>query len=316
MPSPIWIGWTIFPGVDPDFKKAAKLEKAQTYIDAAVASRTATERDENFVSAEKELQAFIKQGEHPRQSEARAQLGKLQMVRAAQLLVNVDDEKRKAARESYLAAAKTFDEIVEDLKGKLTAMKGQKIDPKDDKMVRLRDQYRGEFLEAKLNSGETRKLAALTFKDPAKDGKKLLEEAAERFKELSETYDGYVQGALAMLYRGQVQHEMGKIDEATDSYMRMLEMQDADPLRDGKYQAATGLTRLWMAESPPNFDKAIERAKPLMEWGSSKRKTLAFGPRASAAVGDRLSGKVKRQRTKAHRCKTCGVQCSPIVDRC
>ncbi len=46
-------------------------------------------------------------------------------------------------------------------------MQGAKIDPKKDpEQAALRDQYRGEFLQAMVNAGESRKLAARTFSDP------------------------------------------------------------------------------------------------------------------------------------------------------
>ncbi len=256
-----------YPGVDPNLTSAIPLEKAQTYIGAAFASRNADTRDEFFASAEEQLGEFLKQSQHPRLSEARLQLGWIQMVRAAQLLSGQPDEaKRTAARESYLAASKTFDTIVETLRTKLKDMQGAKIDAKTDpERAALRDQYRGEFLQAMMNAGESRKLAARTYQDPGKEGKALLEQALNTFTELSENYDTYVQGAIAMVFRGQVQEELGLSDQAIDSYLRMLETSDADPLRDAKYQAASGLTRLWLAESPPKFQAAIDRAQGLID---------------------------------------------------
>ncbi len=93
----------------------------------------------------------------------------------------------------------------------------------------------------------------------------MLEQALKTFTELSENYDTYVQGAVAMVYRGQVQEDLGLKDQAIDSYMRMLESPDADPLRDAKYQATSGLIRLWLAESPPKFQSAIDRAQGLVD---------------------------------------------------
>ena len=159
-----------YPGVSPDLLKAIPLEKAQTFIDSAVVARSATERDANFLAAEEQLTEFLKQTSHPRVSEARLQLGKLQLVRGAQLMAGkVDDQQRQAARESYMAAAKTFDGIVDGLRDKLKEMQGQKIDAtKEPEKAALRDNYRAEFLQGQLNSGEARRLAARTYDDPAK----------------------------------------------------------------------------------------------------------------------------------------------------
>ncbi len=256
-----------YPGVDADLKSAVALEKAQTFIDAAVASRNVAKRDEYLALAEEALSEFLKQGSHPRFSEARLQLGNLQMVRAAQLMAGqVDDAKRESARQSYLAAAKTFDVIVNDLRGKLKGMQGAKIDPqKEPEKLVLRDQYRGDFLRGKINAAESRKLAARTYDDPGKEGKELLQKALEEFTDLSDNYDTYVQGAMAMLYRGQVQDELGMTEQALDSYIRMLEQPDADPLRDSKYQATSGMIRIWLSQSPPNVQSAIQRGQGIIE---------------------------------------------------
>lgn len=257
----------LYPGVDPEFSSAVILEKAQTYIDAAVNSRSPKARDEFFRKAESELGIFLNQGSHPRQAEARLLLGKLQMVRASQLMSGKpDDAKRASARESYLAAAKTFDTIVESLRETLKEMQGAKIDAdKDPKAAARRDQYRGEFLQGLMSSGEARQMAAQTYKNPSVQGKKLLQEALVSFEDLSEKYSAYVQGAIAMLNRGLVQEELGKKDEALDSYLRMLESPDAEPLRDAKIQATSGVIRLSLAEQPPKFQAAIDRGQGMID---------------------------------------------------
>ena len=90
-----------YPGVDADLKSATLLEKAQTYIDAGVASGQQDEQDKFFRQAEEQLTAFLDSGTHPRQSQARLQLGRLQMVRAAQLeAADEDGQKMKEAREA------------------------------------------------------------------------------------------------------------------------------------------------------------------------------------------------------------------------
>ena len=107
-----------YPGVDSDFITSVPLEKATTYIDAAVVARSATARDERFADAENELQKFLKEhADHARASEARSQLGKLRMFRASQFMIDdVDDAKRKKAQGLYQAAAGTFDSIIDDLR--------------------------------------------------------------------------------------------------------------------------------------------------------------------------------------------------------
>jgi len=265
-----------YPGVDAELIRALPLEKAQTYIDAAVAARQLQRRDELFSQAEAELEKFIAGEEHPRQSEARNQLGRLQMVRADQLHTTADDEAAIAeARESYLAAAKTFDAVTETLREKLLEMRGAKIDPaKNPEAAALRDRYRGEFLQAMSTAGQARLLAAQTYDDPAAQAKALLESALAAFTELSDKYDGYVLGAMALAYRGEVQTALGQTEQAIDSFIDMLEQPDADPLRDAKFRAAAGLARVYLGQTPPDYQAAIDRAEPLAEDIRADEKTL------------------------------------------
>ncbi|KAA5543251.1 hypothetical protein FYK55_13320 [Roseiconus nitratireducens] len=249
------------PGVDPSFVAAIPLEKAQTYIDMALRSRNAEARDEAFANAEAALQQFLTDGDHPRASEARLQLGKLQMIRAAQLLAGEPDPaKQKQAKQSYLAASKTFDGIVGDLRQKLEQMRGQKIDPATDpQAAALRDQYRFEFLQSQLNAAEAITLAAKTDEDPAKNAKSQLQDAAKRFTELNEKYASYVPGALALMHLGQVNELQGNDQAAMDRYLEMLDQPDAAPLRDAKFLAASGLIRLYLKSDPPKYSNAIDR---------------------------------------------------------
>ena len=265
------------PSIPGAFKDAIPLEKAQTYIDSAVASRSAKERDELFVSAQNQLKEFLKQSAHPRLSEARLLLGKLQMVRAAQLIAGPKptDETRTAARASYMEAAGTFDSIVGDLRTTLEGLKGQRVDAdKDPEKAAQRDQYRFEFLQAQLRGAEVRQLAANTFAKPAEEGKTLLEESLKSFTDLSEKYDSYVQGAQAMTNRGQVQVQLGKTNEAIDSFQRVLEQADVDPLRGSRMQAITGLIELYTTAKPARLADAIQIGQPFVDSARPNEKRL------------------------------------------
>ncbi len=249
-----------YPGVDAELKNAVKLEKAQTFIDAAIASRNGKDRDKYFVDALASLQGFLDKGDHPRVPEARLRLGNLQRFRGLQKLIgDPTPEDKKVARETYLAAAKSFDSIIADLKAKLTAMKGQKIDAKKEpEKAALREQYKFDYLEAQVSAAETRILAAKTHDDPAKSGKALLEESIKRFTEIGEKYGNYPRGAQATLFLGQANELLGQKQKALAFYKEMVDQIDAEPLRDPKYSAAAGLIGIHMKESPPKYQLGID----------------------------------------------------------
>ncbi len=143
-------------------------------------------------------------------------------------------------------------------------MREQKIDAqKEPDKAALRDRYQFDYLQAQLNAADVRKLAAKTYPELGDEGKKLLAEAQEQLKSLTQKYSRYVQGAIALMHLGQVYQELGDEEKAVDSYLRMLESPDADPLRESKYQSAAGLIQLRLAATPPNYQDAIDRVKDL-----------------------------------------------------
>ncbi len=255
-----------YPGVDSAFMTTVPLEKAQTYIESAAAARSVERRDEAFAAAEEQLQAFLKNHpDSPRASEARSQLGKLRLFRGSQFMLgDLDEGKRKQAREQYQAAAKTFDSIIENLRGKLEKMKVADIDTdKAPEQAALRDQYRGEFLMALQNSGEAKMLSAETYQDPVKEAPELLGQALETYTDLSEKYDNYVLGAGAFYARGKVEQMLGKRDQAFESYTRMLEQSDTPEFRDAKIGAAAGLISLLLSGEKKDYAEAIKVGEPI-----------------------------------------------------
>ncbi len=268
-----------YPGIDPDFRSAIDLERAKVAIDAAVAARKPEDRDEHFARAESALETFLEQGDHARVSEARMLLGTIQMGRAEQLMLGeVDDEVRAAARESYLAAAETFDSIIQRLHEQLSEMRGARIDPEQEpEKAALRTRYRNDFLDARRQSGNARYYAAMTFPDPAGDGKQLLEKALEQFAELYDDYGNkYASGATAVMYRGKVQQALGQPEEALDSYLRMLENENdnVDLIRDAKLEAVTGLIEIWLDDDPPKYAPAIDRGQAMVSSMRPKERML------------------------------------------
>ncbi|MFG0262238.1 MAG: hypothetical protein ACF788_07595, partial [Novipirellula sp. JB048] len=71
-------------------------------------------------------------------------------------------------------------------------------------------------------------------------------------------------GAIAILHLGQAQQMLGQSEAALDRFLRLLEQPDADPLRESRFIATSGLIELWLAKSPPDYAAAIERGQALV----------------------------------------------------
>ena len=256
-----------YPGIDPEFVKAIPLEKAQTFIDLATRGGSG-DRDKYLDQAEAALSQFAKVKEHPRFSEAQMRLGSLQQYRGSQIMAksDLDAEQKQLARKHLSAATQTYDATIADLKAILKTMQGQKVDAaKDPEKAALRDTYQYHYLQAQLKAGETRVLTAEAFEDPAKEAKPILDEALKRFSGMADKYSGYSQGAESTYYIGKVHELLGDKKKALTFYNDMVEAIDADPLREAKFKAATGLVNLHMGDSPPKFAPAIKAAQPLVK---------------------------------------------------
>ncbi|MEM6364972.1 MAG: hypothetical protein AAF745_11130, partial [Planctomycetota bacterium] len=264
------------PGVPESFIKAIPLEKAQTYIELARETRNPQKRDAAFLDAEESLKAFLDAGDHPRISEARLRLGQLQMFRGARLMFGQPaSDQRSTARDSYLAAAETFDSVVSKLFVKLKELRGQQIDAsKNPDAAASRDQYQFDYLFSKSNAAESIKLAGQTYENPKQDGAKLLADAADRFEDLNKKYGEYVFGATALMHLGQIRETLGEIEAANDFYLQMLEQGDADNLRDAKYLAAAGYIRTQLNSKKPSYQTAIDRTAGFAKDIRPNEKTL------------------------------------------
>lgn len=301
------------PGVPHEFIDAIHLEKAKTYVDAVASVRSRQERNRLMRLAEEELQEFLKQSDHPRDSEARLLLGSLQLVRARQLMTidDPDDDSRQEARQSYLNASETFDEITTDLRGKLEEIQGQRIDAaKQPEKVRLRDQYRRNYLQSLASSAEAKQLAAETYRDPASDGKELLEQALEALDDLAERYSNYLPGALAAFSQAEVQMQLGNEEKAMELFQDAIETYEENAeLLPNRLKATAALVELMLRADPPQIKQAIDQAKKQFDGTrSSARRGVeyaalqvalakAYFAQADALEDDGKPGEARRKRS-------------------
>lgn len=259
-----------YPGVPAEFTETVELERAHVLTAAAQASRVTEQRDAHFAAASEALRKFVKEHpSHPRQPEAQLQLGNLLIVRGVELMElggPPDATRRTQAREAFNAAANTFNAIVTDLREKLFAMQGQKIDiQKEPEKIAIRDKYRADYLQALLLGGDAMKRAAETFEGESEERTALYGKALERFNELSDKYDGELAGILAILYAGEAHQALGQWEKALDRYLAVLDQDDHPLLRSPKVKATTGLIRVYMAKQPPEPKAAIDRGQPLAD---------------------------------------------------
>lgn len=256
-----------YPGVPQEFLDAIELERSKTMIAAADSSRVLAERDKYYADASTALEKFVaEKPNHPRRPEAQLSLGNLQLQRGRQLMEaggELDEERRGTARAAFAGAAKTFDTIVQDLRTILLEMQGQKIDASaEPEKIALRDRYRRDYLVALLTGGDAMKRAGDTYASTTAEQTKWYDDALGRFTELSDKYDDTLAGILALLYAGQVQQAKGDGAQANDRYLRVLDQPDGDVLRIPKVKAVIGLMQIAMAQSPPQWQGAIDRGRP------------------------------------------------------
>ncbi|WP_164103455.1 hypothetical protein [Candidatus Laterigemmans baculatus] len=259
-----------YPGVPAEFLATVDLERAHVLTAAAQASRVSDQRDAYFAAASESLRKFVKEHpDHPRQPEAQLQLGNLLIVRGVELMElggPPDAKRRSEARAAFNAAADTFNAIVTDLREKLKAMQGQKINAQDNpEKIAIRDKYRADYLQALLLGGDAMKRAAETFEGESEERTALYGKALERFGELSDKYSDELAGILAVLYAGETHEALGQWEKALDRYLAVLDQDDHPLLRSPKVKATTGLIRVYMGKQPPEPKPAVDRGQPMAD---------------------------------------------------
>jgi hypothetical protein len=227
-----------------DMKTDLPLERVILMQESLRSVKTPQQRDEKMAAIEKGYREFLAAAPtHSRRSETQTKLGDLLLDRGLSALTeskrpeNVvsSDSWRSKSRQAYSEALDLYNKISEELKPILESMAGDKIkslkiEGKSVKeLTELREQYQREYRQSQILQAKTMEFIAQTYDEQAPDRKQWLEKSESSFNAVVEKTTGPQEAGrrmLSLLYLGDVQTQLGKIDEARNSYIRVSENEE------------------------------------------------------------------------------------------
>ena len=262
-------------GALPETMKAdLPLERLLLLQDSLATLRSAEQRNQRMDQLKKGFEEFLQASpNHPRRSEARLALADLLLGRGQQALEaakgpKATEQDRQASRQAFEAALKLFDDTLAELKPILESMQGARVAASDAAALATRERYQGEYRQAEILRGLTNKFLADTYPDGSSESKAFLEKSESLLSQVIEKTPGAKEAGrrtLSLLYRGQVQAKLSKVDDAYDSFVRVADIEETGPFREWRVQATASLVRLLANAEQGKFEAIIGRAEQLIK---------------------------------------------------
>jgi tetratricopeptide (TPR) repeat protein len=273
-----------------DMKTDLPLERVILMQESLRNVKTPQQREERMAAIEKGYREFLAAAPgHSRRSETQTKLGDLLLDRGQSALTEskkpenvVSSESwRSKSRQAYTEALDLYNKIAEELKPILESMAGDKIktlkiEGKSVKeLTELREQYQREYRQSQILQAKTMEFISQTYEEQAPDRKQWLEKSEASFNAVVEKTTGPQEAGrrmLSLLYLGEVQTQLGKIDEARNSYIRVSENEEGGIFRTWRIQAIAGIIRLDSTEKAAKYEAAIQRGEETLKTASTKER--------------------------------------------
>ena len=253
-------------------------------------AKTPQQRDERIAAIEKGYREFLAAAPtHSRRSETQTKLGDLLLDRAQSALdeskkpenVISSDSWLSKARQSYTDALELYNQVTEELKPILVSMAGDKlksikIEGKDLKdLTELRDQYQREYRQSQILQAKTMEFIGQTYSPSSPEWRKWLEKSETSFNSLIEKTTGPQEAGRRMLslkYVAEIQSQLGKLDEARNSYTRVADNEGEGIFRTYRVQAIAGIVRMDATEKAAKYEAAIQRGDDALKTATARER--------------------------------------------
>lgn len=224
------------PLCPPEFKQTIDYKAGVALVNGAAAIRTTKERVKQLDAARARLDKFLAEhADHELASNATTQLANVLVERGRMLAdeanasTKTPEEKQKLldqTRGLYDEAkgvfAKAENHYVEMLKTMPTGL----IDRKNTELIEKRSQVRADLVQSRLFLGTVVYETAMTYAADSPERKKLLEEAAAKYKDLYEKYSAWLAGLYARMWEGRCYKELGDYNKAMQIFDELLAQVD------------------------------------------------------------------------------------------
>ncbi len=262
------------------------LEKVILMQESLQSVKTPQQRDERIAAIEKGYKEFLASApSHSRRSETQTKLGDLFLARAQSALdeskkpenVVSSESWRSKARQAYTEALELYNQVTEELKPIIVSMEGDKIktikvEGKDlNELKTLREQYQQDYRQSQILQAKTMEFIALTYDSRAPEWRTWLEKSEASFSGVVDKSIGQPgPRMLSLTYLAKVQLQLGKIDEARNSYIRVAENEGEGIFRTWRVQSIAGIVRLDSSEKVAKYEAAIQRGDDALKGSTPK----------------------------------------------
>ena len=300
--------------VSPDQKKDVPLEKGIVLLHSAQRERDMTQRRKILAQAVDSLNHFIAQSpKHARIFEARNQLGNA-LVEQGRLTIANAQKSADAERPSVLSnAVKQFDEAdkvfqsqIDELKSRLQKLAKVTIDKETNpEEYTLRNKLRTDYLHSRMLGAQVLYEKSAAVKHNKEEFQKVLKEAAERFRDISDSYRQKLVGLLALLYEGRSFQDLEDWNQALASFDQLTSLEDGPAqVRALKTKAMTRSIQCWIqtgatSDGLAKAEKWLKDARPnemkTREWLQMRMAMAqAYQAEADSLVNEKKAGHADR----------------------
>ncbi|HQU45454.1 MAG: hypothetical protein B7Z73_10230, partial [Planctomycetia bacterium 21-64-5] len=255
-------------------KQELAFEEGRLLVDNARAENDAAAKSKLLDQARDRFAAFIKASSaNPKAAVAETELGNILVERGRSLLEQAErpanaskkEALTKQARELFQEAKKVFDEA----EAKFTARMQEFpkiLDPKKEaKRIEERDQARDDVLRARMFAAGILQVMASSYPAGSAEQKKLLHEAADKYKALYDKFRRRMVGLLARMKEGECYQKLGDTKRAIGLYETMLSQGDDPAIRPYKATALRLSLECLTSENEKNYETAVSRGEDWLE---------------------------------------------------
>ncbi|HVA46074.1 MAG TPA: hypothetical protein VNH11_06840 [Pirellulales bacterium] len=255
-------------------KQELAFEEGRLLVDNAKAESDAAAKSKLLDKARDRFAAFIKASSaNPKAAVAETELGNILVERGRSLLEQAErpanaskkDALTKQAREMFEEAKKVFDEAEKKFTARLDEFKKIYDPKKEAKKIEERDQARDDVLRARMFAAGILQVMAGSYPAGSAEQKKLLHEAADKYKVLYDKFRRRMVGLLARMKEGECYQKLGDTKRAIGLYETMLSQGDDPAIRPYKATALRLSLECLVSENEKNYETAVSRGEDWLE---------------------------------------------------
>ena len=257
------------PLVSDEFKKQIPFAKAELLIDSVARSRNLSDWEAKLNKAEQLLREYATNvSDAGAVAKTRMISGNLFRQRAIfysrksnSELLTADEKSQftEKAREMLRNASSAYGDARARLRNYIQDYTVDPTDPQSEARLRT---ARTRYVRVRYNLPVVKEQLAGIFGVETEAGKRLLGEAVEEYKDVSDDYRRYRAGLDAGLGAARCEYKLNRLTEALFILEQYFEMESTDMTRDLKRQALLLGVQCWQRQKPFPFQTVIAVAEP------------------------------------------------------